>query len=83
MIKPIEYDGITWRMRFEYIPRREACKAQGGPTGTICRILSMGIQITQGESLPMGVKIPLPIWAERNRNQKEINNNGIRSGVYA
>jgi hypothetical protein len=39
MIQPVEYDGITWRVGFEYIPRREACKAQGGPTMTICRIL--------------------------------------------
>lgn len=46
MIKPIEYDGITWRVGFEYIPLREACKAQGGPTVTICRIWSNGARKT-------------------------------------
>ena len=53
MIKPIEYDGITWRVGFEYIPRREACKAQGGPTVTICRIWPTGIRIVPaGEFVP-------------------------------
>ena len=42
MIKPVEYDGLKWRVGFEYVPRRDACKDQGGPVVTICRIWPEG-----------------------------------------
>lgn len=36
MIKPVEYDGLKWRVTFVYTPNKIACAARGGPVHTCC-----------------------------------------------
>lgn len=36
MIKPVEYDGLKWRVTFVYTPNKKACAARGGPVHTCC-----------------------------------------------
>lgn len=50
MIKPVEYGGYLWKVTFQYIPNREACKAQGGPNVTHCMVTPYGV--FQGEGGP-------------------------------
>lgn len=46
MIKPVVWEGQEWRVRFAYLPRRDAVKGRGGPVCTLCKI-----QPAEGEML--------------------------------